>query len=72
MAFPVSEVFCVGPPGCSTMVSIQAAFRRPDWTLIFVDHNVMITFHIMHFRQYPPIHYFQPGIAVSFFSLLCF
>ena len=28
-------------------ISIQAAFVCPEWTLIFVDHNVMITFHIM-------------------------
>ncbi|KAF5348274.1 hypothetical protein D9756_010448 [Leucocoprinus leucothites] len=40
-----------GPPDLSSLVSIQAAFVRPDWTLIFCDHNVMITFHVMAIRR---------------------
>ncbi|KAJ6629795.1 hypothetical protein B0H10DRAFT_1985398 [Mycena sp. CBHHK59/15] len=30
------------------IISIQAAFIRPEYTLIFVDHNSMIQFHVMH------------------------
>ncbi|KAJ6604005.1 hypothetical protein B0H10DRAFT_2078016 [Mycena sp. CBHHK59/15] len=29
------------------IISIQAAFIRPEYTLIFVDHNSMIQFHVM-------------------------
>lgn len=40
-----------GPPGMNGQISIQLAFIRPDWTLIFADHNVMISFHIMQLRR---------------------
>jgi hypothetical protein len=36
-----------GPSGMVGQISIQVAFICPDWTLIFIDHNVMITFYIM-------------------------
>ena len=36
-----------GVPGAEGQISIQAAFRCPDWTLLFVDHNVMISFYVM-------------------------
>ncbi|KDR73757.1 hypothetical protein GALMADRAFT_212561 [Galerina marginata CBS 339.88] len=40
-----------GPAGNIQQLSMQAAFVRPDWTLVFVDHNVMITFHIMALKR---------------------
>ena len=36
-----------GPPNVKGQISIQMAFIRPDWTLIFADHNVMISFQGM-------------------------
>ncbi|KAK1225463.1 fatty acid synthase alpha subunit Lsd1, partial [Marasmius sp. AFHP31] len=44
--FPVTSDSAHGPP-TRKLITIQAAFIRPDWTLIFCDHNVMSTFHIM-------------------------
>jgi hypothetical protein len=29
------------------LVSFQAAFERPEWTLTFGDHNITIQFHLM-------------------------
>lgn len=45
--FLIPEDLYDGPPNSLGQVSIQAAFISPEWTLIFVDHNVMITFHVM-------------------------
>ena len=39
---------CHSIPG---LISIQAAYVCPEWTWIFVDHNVLLTFHIMALRQ---------------------
>ncbi|KAJ7479662.1 hypothetical protein FB451DRAFT_1239519 [Mycena latifolia] len=51
-AFRIPEKFCDGPlNGHEHLVSIQAAFIRPKWTLIFVDHNVFMTFHLMQARR---------------------
>ncbi|KAF9548078.1 hypothetical protein CPC08DRAFT_769318 [Agrocybe pediades] len=51
-AFVVPEEFSAGPKGGKApLVSIQAAFIKPDMTLVFVDHNVMITFYIMALRR---------------------
>ncbi|KAJ7277035.1 hypothetical protein C8J57DRAFT_1466352 [Mycena rebaudengoi] len=46
-AYRIPADYLVGTPTESSLVSIQAAFICPEWTLIFVDHNVMITFHLM-------------------------
>ncbi|KAJ7136726.1 hypothetical protein C8R44DRAFT_868851 [Mycena epipterygia] len=50
-AFAIPNEFIDGPvntkPGSDLKISIQAAFIRPNWTLVFVDHNVMISFHLM-------------------------
>ncbi|KAJ7181277.1 hypothetical protein C8R46DRAFT_1187422 [Mycena filopes] len=51
-AFPVPDEFVDGPLG-GRIISIQAAFIRPKYTLIFVDHNVMIQFHVMQIRTSP-------------------
>ncbi|KAK1219815.1 fatty acid synthase alpha subunit Lsd1 [Marasmius sp. AFHP31] len=45
-AYPVPTEFLQGPSS-KCLLSIQAAFRRPDWTLIFCDYNIQITFHVM-------------------------
>ncbi|KAJ7180197.1 hypothetical protein C8R43DRAFT_941880 [Mycena crocata] len=45
-AFPIPDDYVDGPLS-DRIISIQAAFIRPDWTLIFVDHNVMIQLHLM-------------------------
>ncbi|KAL0061153.1 fatty acid synthase alpha subunit Lsd1 [Marasmius tenuissimus] len=50
MAYRVPSHLAHGPNSTS-LVSIQAAFVRPDWTLLFCDHNVQITFHIMRVRR---------------------
>jgi hypothetical protein len=50
-AFSIPPKHYSGPAGSQGQVSIQAAFIRPDWTLIFVDHNVMISFHVMALRN---------------------
>ena len=47
------------------LVSIQAAFRCTDWTLIFVDHNVMITFYVMALRTPCTLEDLEPGSTVS-------
>ncbi|KAJ7159319.1 hypothetical protein C8R43DRAFT_1234061 [Mycena crocata] len=45
-AFPIPDEYIDGPLS-DRIISIQAAFIRPKWTLIFVDHNVMIQLHLM-------------------------
>ncbi|TFK58102.1 hypothetical protein BDN72DRAFT_731871, partial [Pluteus cervinus] len=42
-------------------VSIQAAFVGPKWTLVFVDHNVMMTFHVMALRRTVTVQDFKVG-----------
>ncbi|KAJ7698850.1 hypothetical protein B0H16DRAFT_1705916 [Mycena metata] len=49
-AYPVPNEYIDGPAN-GVVISIQAAFIRPEYTLIFCDHNVMIQFHLM---QMPP------------------
>ncbi|KAJ7323306.1 hypothetical protein DFH08DRAFT_969375 [Mycena albidolilacea] len=46
-AFPIPPEHISGPLKTNRLISIQAAFIRPDFTLVFVDHNVMIQFHLM-------------------------
>ncbi|KAK1236062.1 fatty acid synthase alpha subunit Lsd1 [Marasmius sp. AFHP31] len=48
-------------PSSTSLVSIQAAFIRPDWTLLFCDHNVQITFHVMRTRRVYTGEHLQPG-----------
>ncbi|KAJ7439756.1 hypothetical protein FB451DRAFT_1377796, partial [Mycena latifolia] len=45
-AFIIPEEYIDGPAG-EHVISIQAAFIRPIWTLVFADHNVIIQFHLM-------------------------
>ncbi|KAJ7433922.1 hypothetical protein FB451DRAFT_1312985 [Mycena latifolia] len=61
-AFRIPEKICDGPlNGHEHLVSIQAAFIRPKWTLIFLDHNVFMTFHLMQARRpFIPEH-LKPG-----------
>jgi hypothetical protein len=54
-----------GLPGVQGQISIQAAFRCADWTLIFVDHNVMITFHLMVLQKPCTPQDLKPGTIVS-------
>lgn len=54
-----------GLPSVQGQISIQAAFRCPDWTLLFVDHNVMITFHVMALRKPCTRQDLMPGSIVS-------
>lgn len=65
-AFPIPKALHEGPND-SVVVSIQMAFSRPDWTLIFADHNVMITFHIMRLRRPLTASDFKPGSNVCGF-----
>ncbi|KAJ7877069.1 hypothetical protein B0H14DRAFT_3130263 [Mycena olivaceomarginata] len=49
-AYPIKDEDVDGPAtGCK--VSIQAAFIRPEYTLIFVDHNSLIQFHVMQMPE---------------------
>lgn len=54
-----------GLPGVQGQISIQAAFRCADWTLLFVDHNVMITFHLMALQKPCTLQDLKPGTIVS-------
>ena len=54
-----------GPPSVKGQISIQMAFICPDWTLIFADHNVMISFHVMRLRWPCMEEDFCPGSKVS-------
>lgn len=49
--FVVPPQYWDGCPSVISQISIQAAFVCPEWTWIFVDHNVMITFHVMALRE---------------------
>ncbi|KAJ7234501.1 hypothetical protein B0H12DRAFT_1142729 [Mycena haematopus] len=60
-AYQIPPEFCKGPPGAPSLISIQAAFIRPNWTLVFCDHNVMITFHVMRLRPNFRPEFLQPG-----------
>lgn len=51
-------------PNDSVTITIQMAFVRPDWTLIFADHNSMITFHLMRLRRPFTASEFRPGSKV--------
>ena len=46
-------------------ISIQAAFRCWDWTLLFVDHNVMITFHVMALKKPCKVEDLRPDSKVA-------
>ncbi|KAJ7754068.1 hypothetical protein B0H16DRAFT_1833192 [Mycena metata] len=49
-AFVVPSEYVDGPAR-QLLISIQAAFVRPEWTLVFVDHNVMIQFQLMQVSE---------------------
>lgn len=65
--FAVPSKYWDGLPGTQGQVSIQAAFRCPDWTLLFIDHNVMITFHIMGLQNSCKREDLMPGSLVRNF-----
>ncbi len=50
-----------GPPGSSGQASIQLFFRHPD---IVLDHNIMISFHIMRLHHVCTQDDLQPGSVV--------
>ncbi|KAJ7478782.1 hypothetical protein B0H11DRAFT_2423767 [Mycena galericulata] len=63
MAYLIPDEFIDGP-GTGRKISIQAGFIRPEYTFIFSDHNVMITFHLMQLApSFFPVH-LAPGSAV--------
>ncbi|KAL1711781.1 hypothetical protein EV715DRAFT_297699 [Schizophyllum commune] len=45
-AFKIPLDLCKGPK-TDPLVSILATFERPKWSLAFVNHNVMLTMHVM-------------------------
>ncbi|KAJ7754054.1 hypothetical protein B0H16DRAFT_1833154 [Mycena metata] len=49
-AFVVPSEYVDGPAR-QLLISIQAAFVRPEWTLVFVNHNVMIQFQLMQVSE---------------------
>ncbi|KAJ6617308.1 hypothetical protein B0H10DRAFT_2218648 [Mycena sp. CBHHK59/15] len=50
-AFAIPDEYIDGPVKAAKLLEsssdAEAAFKRLKWTLIFVDHDVMITFHLM-------------------------
>ena len=54
-----------GPPSVKGQISIQMGFICPHLTLIFADHNVMISFHVMCLRWPCMEEDFCPGSKVS-------
>lgn len=62
-AYPIKDEDVDGPAtGCK--VSIQAAFIRPEYTLIFVDHNSLIQFHVMQMPERFTADDLRPGSEV--------
>ncbi len=53
-----------GLPGSSRQASIQLFFHCPNWTLIVLDHIVMISFHVMRLHHVCTQDDLQPGSAV--------
>lgn len=47
------------------LITIAAAFVRPQWTLVFVDHQCFMTFHVMRLRRPCTLADFIPKSAVS-------
>ncbi len=73
--FQVPSQYCTGPLGnngqCqSACISVQVAFVSSEWTLVFVDHNVMISFHVMALKRQVPHTEIQPGGKVWLFHSL--
>ncbi|KAJ7136324.1 hypothetical protein C8R43DRAFT_1132482 [Mycena crocata] len=63
-AYSVPDSFVDGPPRSDRVISIQAAFIRPKWTLIFCDHNSLIQFHLMRAGStFIPSH-MEPGSSI--------
>jgi hypothetical protein len=54
-----------GTPVKEGIISIQAAFESPDWTLVFCNHNIIISFHVMTLHQAPSESDLDPGSEVS-------
>lgn len=48
------------------IVTIQMAFICPDFTFVFADHNVMVTFHIMCLTLFCVQSDLTPSLMVSF------
>lgn len=46
LAFPI-PLDLIDGPAKDAMITIQMAFIRPDWTLVFVDHQCMMAYHVM-------------------------
>ncbi|KAJ6469536.1 hypothetical protein DFH09DRAFT_1111147 [Mycena vulgaris] len=72
-AFPIPSEYILdsdAPSKEGHIISIQAAFIRPKWTLVFVDHNVLITFHPMQASPaFLPSH-IEPGSTSKIWSAL--
>ncbi|KAJ6603378.1 hypothetical protein DFH09DRAFT_1124289 [Mycena vulgaris] len=72
-AFPIPSEYILDSDALSKeghIISIQAAFIRPKWTLVFVDHNVLITFHLMQASPaFLPSH-IEPGSTSKIWSVL--
>ncbi|KAJ7736565.1 hypothetical protein DFH07DRAFT_966800 [Mycena maculata] len=62
-AFSIPDEYIDGPLW-DRVISIQAALIRPNWTLVFVDHNSIIQFHFMHLSpSFSPAD-MQPGSQI--------
>ena len=64
-SFVIPAQYWDGCPSIIGQISIQAAFVCLEWTWVFVDHNVMITFHVMALRATCSSEDLRPGSKVN-------
>ena len=69
-AFIIPKAYWDGCPSSQRQISILAAFICPDWTFVLVDHNVMLTLHVMALRAPCTTEDLLPGSKVILFELL--
>ena len=50
MAYDIPLSCWDGPPGNQGQIRILVAFICEKWTWVFVDHNAMLTVHVMALR----------------------
>ncbi len=54
-----------GPKGTPGFVRILFAFVCEEWTWVFIDHNAMMTIHVLRLRQPVMREDLLPGSSVS-------
>lgn len=62
--FTTSEGHIFGPLSACRTIVIQASIVTPEWTILFIDHQRLITFHVMELKRDMDT-VFMPGPGVS-------